>query len=670
MSGELTYFLRRIGPERDKRIPWQGLSSADLWLSAQNRSPQVVIDAWFQRPLTKGSDVTMTQEPKAQKPAKDRYAERGKTLASSAQRLRGWVGSDPSRAPELADTLVLLTSHHLLGHAYAAAAADAQEALRRAAELLTANGPIGPYTSITDATRYVTAVVHLAVVQAGLGLPEAAGQTIESLQEMRQIGDLRLEKGLQPQTAIWVLLCTARAALVSGDIAAANAYADAALTRLRESRLRSEPDSAYLAIDVDRLASDCRWAAGMTEEALGHLYAARLGYQDVVGVRLDEPGRHSPALVERLSEPLFSLDRDMADRLAASGEVDLGLVTRRALIERLRRLTGPLGDPARVRLASALTDLAADLLSADRLDEADAAAAEAASTGRSDARSTRQLLTAIRAGVLTRRGRTGEAVTLLRQVLSAEVPESGSAADAVVLLALVEALQAKGDTNAAESNERAFIDLARNLVGPDIEVTEQAAGPVKDIARGVVSRGPQQLTWTPEPPSASYAATIAARGTNVIDVRALEAERRREMLAWLEAERPGAHRLERDRLNRARAEAERREAAQAEAERAAAEQRARQRAQAEEAARIEAERRAAAEEAERLARKRRREERLEAHRREVERRAAEQREAERIQAERQRADRLAADPAEAERMELERLQAELDELEREEERPS
>ncbi len=273
----------------------------------------------------------MTQEHSAHKQAKDRYTERGKTLSSSVQRLRGWVGSDPSRAPELADTLVLLTSHHLLGHAYTAAAADAQEALRRAADLLTANGPIGPYTSITDATRYVTAVVHLGVVQAGLGLPEAAGQTIESLQEMRQLGELRLEERLQPQTAIWASLCTARAALASRDVAAANAYADAALARLAESGLRSEPDSAYIAIDVDRLASDCRWAAGSAEEALSHLYAARVRYQDVVGIRLDEPGRHSPALVERLAEPLFGLYRDMADRLSASGEVDLGLVTRRAL---------------------------------------------------------------------------------------------------------------------------------------------------------------------------------------------------------------------------------------------------------------------------------------------------------------------------------------------------
>ncbi len=611
----------------------------------------------------------MTQGQKAQKHATDRYAERGKTLTSSAQRLRGWVGSDPSRAPELADTLVLLTSHHLLGHAYAAAAADAQEALRRAAELLTANGPIGPYTSITDATRYVTAVVQLAAVQSGLGLPEAAGQTIESLQEMHQIGELRLEARLQPQTAIWALLCTARAALASRDVAAANAHADAALARLAQSGLRSEPDSAYVALDVDRLASDCRWAAGKIEEALSHLFAARVRYQDVVGVQLDEPGRHSPALVERLSEPLFSLYRDMADRLAASGEVDLGLVTRRALIERLRGLTGPLGDPARIRLASALTDLARDLLGADRVDEADAAASEAASTvDRSDERSTLQLLTAVRAGVLTRRGRTAEAVTMLRRILPAE---GGSAADAVVLLALAEALRAEGDMNAAESTERAFIDLARSLVGPNMEAMQHAAVAVRDLARGVVSRGTQQLTWAPVQPSDSYAAMIAsASGSNVVDVGALEAQRRRELIAWLEADRANAHRLELDRLNRARAEAERREADQVEAERVAAEQRAGERARAEEAARIDAERRAAAEEVQRLTRKRRREERLEAHRREVERRDAEQREAERIQAERQLADHLTADPAEAERLELERLQAELDQLEREEERPS
>ena len=109
----------------------------------------------------------MAQQQKARKPPQDPYAQRSKTLTSAVQRLRGWVGSDPSRAPELADALVELTAHRLLGHAYTAAAPEAQEAVRRAAQMLTANGPIGPYTSVTDAVRYVDAVVHLATVQAG-----------------------------------------------------------------------------------------------------------------------------------------------------------------------------------------------------------------------------------------------------------------------------------------------------------------------------------------------------------------------------------------------------------------------------------------------------------------------------------------------------------------------
>ena len=104
----------------------------------------------------------------------------------------------------------------------------------------------------------------------------------------------------------------------------------------------------------------------------------RIGTTAVVDGRLDQPARLSPALLDRLAEPLSSLYRDMADRLVAIGEVDLRLMTRRRLLELLRGLTGRLGDPARVHLASALTDLAHDLLEDGRVDEADTAAAEAA----------------------------------------------------------------------------------------------------------------------------------------------------------------------------------------------------------------------------------------------------------------------------------------------------
>jgi hypothetical protein len=522
----------------------------------------------------------MTQAHKAQKQPQDLYAQQGKELASLVQRLRGWVGSDPSRVPELTDALIQLTAHRLLGHGYAAAAEDAQDAVRRAAELLAAKGPIGPYTSVSDATRYVTAVIHLATIQAGMSLPDAAGKTIESLKDIQeQLGE-GLQRQLQPLTAIWALSCSARAALASGDIAAANACADATLVRLAESGLADDPDSQYLAMDVDRLTSDCRWAAGRVEESIAFLHAAKARYEEVVGGRLEQPARLSPALLDRLAEPLFGIYQDMADRLAASGEMDLRLTTRRRLIELLRGLTGRLGDLANLQLASALTDLAHDLLESGRVDEADAAAAEAA--------------------------------------------------------AIEQSLEGAGKA-------------------------------IEDPARGTVSRGSQSVTWTPLPPSASYAATTAAAAGRV-DLRILQAERLRTAATWLQAERAPAHRREVERMEEARIEAEARQVERVEAERAAAAQLAAERARVQEAERLEAERRAAAEEAEQLERKRRREERIEAHRLEVERREAEQREAERLEAERRAGEQQAADPAEAERLELERLQAEIDELERAERR--
>src|SRR3712207_2330252 len=114
----------------------------------------------------------------------------------------------------------------------AAAAPDAQDALRRSAELLTAKGPIGPYTSVDDAVRYLTAIVHLAVTQAGLGLPESAGRTIGSMEDVKeQLKNLPRDERLDPPTGIWAVWCSARSALASGDVNAANADADAALSR-------------------------------------------------------------------------------------------------------------------------------------------------------------------------------------------------------------------------------------------------------------------------------------------------------------------------------------------------------------------------------------------------------------------------------------------------------
>src|SRR5918995_6111512 len=131
--------------------------------------------------------------------SQDSYARRSKGLTSQVQRLRGWVGTDPSKAAELADALVELTAHRLLGHGYAAAAEDAQEAVRRATELLAVEGPIGPYTSLSDAARYVTAVVHLATTQTGVGMSDAAGRTIESLRDIQDQLGAGLLRQLQPR---------------------------------------------------------------------------------------------------------------------------------------------------------------------------------------------------------------------------------------------------------------------------------------------------------------------------------------------------------------------------------------------------------------------------------------------------------------------------------------
>jgi hypothetical protein len=147
---------------------------------------------------------------------------------------------------------------------------------------------------------------------------------------------------------------------------------------LAESDLGNDSDANYLAMDVNRLVSDSRLAAGRSEEALSYLHAAKDHYDAAVGGRLDEARRLSPALLERLAEPLFAVYRDMADRLVAMDEVDLGLTTRRRLIELLRGLTGRLADPAPAQLAAALADLAQDLSKLDRLEEAEAASAEAA----------------------------------------------------------------------------------------------------------------------------------------------------------------------------------------------------------------------------------------------------------------------------------------------------
>lgn len=559
----------------------------------------------------------MAQPQKAHRQTKDGYAQRGKMLASAVQRVRGWVGSDPSRQPELGDALVALTGHRLRGHEFAAAGADAQDSVRQAAQLLTAQGPVGAYTTAVDAARYDTAVVQLASVQLGLGLAEPAGRTIASLDELHeQFLALRLELPLAPETVVHALVCTAAGALASGDVSTANATADDALRHLRAAGLHQDPDAAYLALDVDRLLSDVRWAAGRPVDALGHLHRARERWAAAVAGRLDAPAGLSPSLVERLAAPAFLLHRDLADRLLATGEIDLALVTRRTLVDLLRRI----GAPGRRQLGPALADLATDLLMADRMEEADEASAEsfAVPGGPADL----GWPAVVRGRVLTRTGRAAEAVKLLSTRPAQDEPDPVAG---LVHQVLAEAHRVVGDSEAAASAEDSADRVAAQL-------SLDGRDRLVDQARGVVSLGPVPLTWSATGPTVWDRLVPSAPADT--EQALSETEAPAEMAApqgtpgWLAAERSEARRHEEERSALARADADRREAEQAEAARRVAEERDREQARAAAEQRAADARQAAAAEVERQEVKRRREERLEAYRLEAERRASEQAEAE------------------------------------------
>ncbi|HEY0237929.1 MAG TPA: hypothetical protein VGC37_04730 [Friedmanniella sp.] len=385
---------------------------------------------------------------------KDPYAQGGKVLASSVQRLRGWLSTDVSRLPELVDALNALVAHRLDGHAYAAAGSDAQEAVRRSAELLLSTGPVGPYSSATDAVRCGTALVQLAALQAAVGLVGAAGATLDSWDGIRtQVAESGTVVALTPAVGRHALTVAARVALDAGDVAGANAYADAVLA------VGGPPpaEAGFGVVDRDRLASDARWAAGRTEQSLGFLHEAKESYEQLVGDRLAEPGRLAPALAERLTEPMPGLYRDLADRLGAVGELDLALANRRQLVARLHAFDGR-SDAFRAPLAAALTDLAADLLRAERSEEAFDTASEAveAASVRNVPPGTRLLASAVLA--------------------------------------------------------RASLAVGRPAAAAPAQAAEATGSELTDQARGVVARGDGSVSWTPLDPGRTYGAPVAGAG--------------------------------------------------------------------------------------------------------------------------------------------------------------
>ena len=184
----------------------------------------------------------------------DGYPARVKKAASTVQRLRGWVGTDPSRAPELADALVRLTEARLRANAWTEAAPDAQESVVLAGKLLASHGPLGPYTPLADAVRFVTATVQLADAQVGLGLPEAAGRTLQAALAVRgQLSRLDLDHELDATTRCRALLVLAEVALERAGRRAGSLTTpelEALVDDCREAKERLAPQSKRIVLEV------------------------------------------------------------------------------------------------------------------------------------------------------------------------------------------------------------------------------------------------------------------------------------------------------------------------------------------------------------------------------------------------------------------------------------
>lgn len=548
----------------------------------------------------------------------DNYPAQAKRLASSVTRLRGWVGSDPARQPELADELVALTDVRLDAGAWAEAVTDAQEALALAGRLLAAHGGFGPYTPAADAARFVHAAVQLAALQAQLGLPEAASASldtalavIENLPSLDLITDSR--------TPLREAAARSAAGLASGDVAASNTAADAAIVALEVT-----PDVPELAaVRVLGAIADARWAAGRRPEALVWSWAAVERYRR--SVDLGSPATINPARLARLADPLLPAVTAFSRRLAAQGDLAWAIALDREAMSTLSSLTGRAPETA-AWADRATGELASRLLDAGRPRECLAAAAEVVAHGTSDAAT----LAAGRAHLAL--GDPTAALAVLEPLVVGGLSD-GAVTETEALAAYAQALAATGqDASEIETAAR----QAQAAVPVPVAVTSWPA-PAGPFATGF---DPQRLTAATARVEREFTAvSAAARSQAAADEDAVRARAEQEFVA----------------ADAARLADEQRAAAAhaAEESRRAAERHA--------AARADQEQRRAAAAAERQETKRRREERLEAHRRETERREAAERRAE-LSAQ------LAAtrDPAERERLELDLLALDLESLERDE----
>lgn len=423
-------------------------------------------------------------------PNTDRQGRRLKELASEVKKLRGWAASDETVAERLTDALNELTAQRLLAHQFIPAIEDAQDALTRANKLVAAHGAVGPFTPIDDGVRFFAATTHLAAAQVGAGHLALGGQMAAALRGwVGLLPHVDLTPYVGARTATWLLMAQGRAALAAGDVASANALADAAAARAREGRLADGGDAALL-VDALRFAADARWIAGVEQDAVSLSREAAVAAGAVAAPVLQSSGRVADARVERVLRPLVGTRRELADRLVATGDVDAGLHERRAAAELLLTHRARFGDPAGAALAHTLADLAHDLMGLDRDDEALEVAGRAADVAgqlaTTEATAGEYLdtqfaaVTAL-ARVLVRLGEPAEATEALASLFdryhSLRRPAGFEAALAGATLVRAEVERASGDQQAAEKSLREFHALVRGL--------RESAGPASSLYAAV-----------------------------------------------------------------------------------------------------------------------------------------------------------------------------------------
>ena len=400
------------------------------------------------------------------------HRRRFKQITSQVKKLRGWVGSDASVGESLVDALNEVTALRLLDHSYADAAADAQDALTRANALVAEHGAVGPFTPADDAVRFVTATAQLARLQAGLGQPGAAAATAGAAQAwMGLLPHLDVAPYLAPRTASWLLQARAVGALTAGDVAAANAFADAAVVRAREGGLVGR--DAQVLVDAALLASRARTVAGLPQDAA--LLAREAMTAASSALRQAEPVQQA-SLTGIEVESLVAAGDAVASAWGAQGRWDEASAARRAVLAQIEgATTAPSAQAWAYRVRA---DVARDLAQAG--DTAGArAAAEQAAQGVSRLAAlglpAEELLpvqfaaTTALAEALLRDGEAADAVAALQAVVERDAslrhPAWATAWRALAAITLAQAQRLAGDPAASQTQAWAE-DVAAHVPSP------------------------------------------------------------------------------------------------------------------------------------------------------------------------------------------------------------